>query len=61
VTIQLVKQTTFKAPNGDIIVVEFPKGKTKYVGGAHGIFGVVHLILQAMILVPELQAHRNLE
>jgi hypothetical protein len=55
VTIQLVKQTTFNAPNGQILVVEFPKGKKKYVGGAHGIFGEVQMIVQAMALVPELR------
>lgn len=41
VTLKLVQQTTFKAPNGEILVVEFPKGKKKYIGGAHGIFGEV--------------------
>ena len=60
VTKQLVKQTTFNAPNGQILVVEFPRGKKKYVGGAHGIFGEVHMILQAMLCVPELAKDENL-
>jgi hypothetical protein len=56
VTKQLVKQTTFKAPNGNILVVEFPRGKKKYIGAAHGIFGELQMIVQAMLIIPELQA-----
>jgi hypothetical protein len=41
VVAELIKNTRFKAPNGDIVIVTFPKGKKKYVGGAHGIFGEV--------------------
>jgi len=60
VTLQLIKQTTFNAPNGKILVVEFPRGKKKYLGGAHGIFGEVQMIVQAMMLIPELRDNKDL-
>jgi hypothetical protein len=41
-------------------VVEFPRGKKKYVGGAHGIFGELQMIVQAMLQVPELHGDKNL-
>lgn len=59
-TKQLVKQTIFNAPNGQILVVEFPRGKKKYVGGAHGIFGALQMIIQAMLTVPELSKDETL-
>lgn len=41
-------------------MVEFPRGKKKYIGGAHGIFGELQMIVQAMLLVPELFSDKNL-
>lgn len=41
-------------------MVEFPRGKKKYVGGAHGIFGEVQMIIQAMMLIPELRDNKDL-
>lgn len=37
----------------------FPRGGNKYLGAAHGLIGIVYILMKAMELIPSLKVNIN--
>eukprot|EP00347_Sterkiella_histriomuscorum_P005713 403355552 len=59
----IIKDGKKWSKNQDFILIKWPRDRHEnkfYLGGAHGLMGVLQMLLQAVNIIPDLQSDKNL-